>query len=175
MKAAPFMESLKESAAQFWEARDARERKMLAAGAVVVLLSLIYLICFAPALSGRARLAKELPELRQQSLQLQTLARHAAELNNSLPPAPPALTQEGVAASLQALGMKPQSLSVSGDLVHLQLNPVSFAGLANWTNQQRIALRLEVVDANFVALQQKDTASDMVNATLTLHQQHGGE
>jgi general secretion pathway protein M len=170
MKAAVFWGTLKESATTFWDARDSRERMILGAGGLFVLLLAIYAICFAPALSGRAQLQKDLPVLRQQSLDMQVMARHAAELNHATAPEVTPISHENIAATLASAGMKPQSLAVTDDVVRMQLNPVSFAALIDWINQQQKSLHLEVVDANFIALPQ----TDMVNATLTLRQPRSG-
>ena len=95
------------------------------------------------------------------------MSKQAAELNvggvvDTFP-----ISQESIAASLSSRGMKPVNLSVTDDLVRVQLNPVSFSGLLDWINDQQKTAHLTVLDANFIALPQ----TDMVNATVTLRQQ----
>lgn len=171
MKPAELFSILGESATAFWNARNERERSIVLIGATALVLFLIYAICFGPALSGRATLSKDLPALRQQLAEVQSLAKQAGELSSATTPDPEPITQENIAASLSSHGMKPQSLAVTNDLVRVQLNPVAYSSLLDWADEQQKNLRLTVVDANFIALPQ----TDMVNATLTLRQQRSGE
>jgi len=162
------LSTLNESATAFWNGRNERERSILMYGSLLLLLLLVYAIFFGPALNGRTTLNKDLPALRQQAAEVQALAKQAAELNSagaSSEAAP--ISQETIAASLSSHGMKPQNLAVTDDLVRMQLNPVSFAGLLDWLDDQQKTSHLTVVDANFIALPQ----TDMVNATVTLKQQ----
>jgi len=163
--------TLQESVALFWSERDARERSMLGIGMLAVLLLLVYAILFAPALKGRAQLNKDLPTLRQQGAEMQALAKQALQLNGSAAIQPESVSQESIAASLTARGMKPKNLSVNDGLVRLQLDPVSFSNLLSWIDERQKVSRMTVLDANFIAAPQLDT----VNATLTLKQQGNGE
>ena len=161
------LSTLNESATAFWNGRNERERSILLYGSLALVLLLIYAIFFGPALNGRTALNKDLPALRQQAAEMQALSKQAAELNSGGTSEAPPISQESIAASLSSHGMKPQNLSVTDDLVRMQLNPVSFAGLLDWLDDQQKTSRLTVVDANFIALPQTDT----VNATVTLRQQ----
>lgn len=151
--------------AEFWAARAARERALLAAAAVFVALALCYAVLLDPALTGRAKLHKNLPELRQQVAQLQTLAGQAAQF--SAQPAPQvAVSEQGIKAALAQLGLQPQSVMLAGGLVKVQLNDASFAALLEWLNDMQKTMRLAVVEANIAALAQ----ADRVSAALTLRQ-----
>jgi len=167
MKLSVLLGTLNESTTAFWNARNARERSILLAGSVALLLFLIYAIFFGPALNGRQTLSKRLPELRQQAAEIQALAKQAADLKlgGALGAGP--VSQESITSSLASRGMKAQNISVTDDLVRVQLNPVSFAGLLDWIDDQQKTTHLTVIDANFIALPQ----TDMVNATVTLRQQ----
>ena len=171
MKPAEIWGLLSESASVFWQARNERERSILISGAAALLLFLLYAILFAPALSGRAALNKRLPEMRQQLAEMQSLAKQASEFTGATAPDPEPVTQDSVTASLTAHGMKPQNLTVTSDLVHLQINPVAYSSLMDWIGEQQRDSRLTVVDANIVALAQTDS----VNASVTLRQQRSGE
>lgn len=153
-----------QSFSEFWAVRDARERAMLAVAALVVTLGLIYAMLINPALAGRERLNKNLPELRQQVAQMQALSKEAASFSGN--PATPliAVSKQNIEAALARNGLKPQSVMLTGDFAKVQLASVSFAGTLNWLDEMQKNALLSVTDANIVALAQPD----MVNATFTL-------
>lgn len=153
-------------ASAFWLARTEQERRLLAIGAVVVVLGLFYGVLLSPALEGREKLSKELPELRQQAAELQAMALEAAALRgqNTIEPTP--MTRDSLTAGLTARGMTAQSVNITGEYAKVQLNNVAFAGIVVWLDAVRNESRIAVQDANFTA---QDTAG-MVNATLTLRQ-----
>ena len=156
----------RQSLAEFWIARDARERAMLAAAAATAALGLFYALLIDPALTGRDQLNKNLPELRRQVAQLQELAKEAATFSGKSAPPAAAMSEEGIKTALARKGLKPQSVLLTGDFVKVQLAAVSFSGTLAWLDDMQKSARLSVVDANIVALAQPDT----VNATFTLRQ-----
>lgn len=157
---------LSESLRVFWEEREPRERRMLSFGGAAVLLLLVYAIAIAPALDGMTRLQKDLPQLRQQALALQGLAGQAQALAANVPPPAVMSTTESIEASLARRSMKAQSVVVTGELVRLQLNGVSFAGLLDWLDEMQRTARLTLIESSFIAQPQ----TDIVNATLSLRQ-----
>jgi len=162
-------QSLQETRARadaFWQARTEQERRCLAVGGAVVGLALFYSLLIAPALDGRARLDKELPQLRQQVAEMQAMAREAAALQGQGNIAPPPMTKDSLNASLAARGLNPQSVTITGEYAKLQFSGAQFAGLVVWLDAIRNDSRIAVVDASFTA---QDTPG-MVNATLTLRQ-----
>jgi general secretion pathway protein M len=160
------LEQSRVSFSEFWAARDARERAMLAAAALVVAIGLVYLLLIDPALAGRVQLNKNLPILRQQVAQMQALSNEAAALSGK-PAAPSvAMSKEIVEAALARHGLKPQNVTLTGDFAKVQLTSASFAGTLNWLDEMQKTALLSVVDANIVALAQPD----LVNATVTLRQ-----
>lgn len=154
------------SLAEFRAARTARERAMLAVAAVAVAFGLFYALLFAPALTGRAQLNKNLPELRQQVAQLQALSGEAALLSGR--PAAPvaAVSEENIRTALARHGLQPQSVALAGGLVKVQLNDASFAAMLEWLDNMQKSARLQVIEANIAAL----AKPDRVNAALTLRQ-----
>jgi general secretion pathway protein M len=165
----------RQSFSEFWAARDARERTMLGLATLVVAFGLGYALLIDPALSGRDRLSKSLPMLRQQVAQMQALSKEAAALSEksasplsgkSVAPLM-VVSKENIEAALGRNGLKPQNVTLTGDFAKVQLTAASFAGMLNWLDDMQKTALLSVVDANIVALSQ----SDMVNATLTLRQQ----
>jgi general secretion pathway protein M len=159
----------RERATALWLARTEQERRFLAAGGAVVLAALLYLLFVDPALEGRAQLHRTLPQLHQQEAELKAMAAQAATLAQTTETQVVPLTREAVSGSLSGRGLNPQSLSVEGEYIKLQLNNVAFANLAAWLDEQRRANRVLVQDAVVTAL----PVAGQVDASLTLRQNTG--
>jgi general secretion pathway protein M len=159
----------RERATALWLARTEQERRFLAAGGAVVLAALLYLLFVAPALEGRAQLRQKLPQLHQQEAELKAMAAQAATLAQTTETQVAPLTRDAISSSLSGRGLNPQSLSVEGEYIKLQLNNVAFANLAAWLDEQRRANRVLVQDAAVTAL----PAAGQVDASLTLRQNTG--
>jgi general secretion pathway protein M len=140
---------------------------MLAAGIVVVVITLFYMLLIDPAMSGRSGLEKKLPALRQQSAEVQMLAREAQALGSKATAPPPAVTRESLEATLGGKGLKAQNLAVTGELIKVQFTGASFAAIVEWLGELQRNLRITVLDANVEA----QTQADIVNGTFTLRQQ----
>lgn len=169
MSLATTIAQYRERANALWLARTEQERRFLAVGGAVVLLALLYLILVDPAVEGRAMLRRQLPQLRQQAAELQAMAQEANMLARAPATQIPLITREAVDSSLNGRGLKPQSLSMTGEYIKLQLNNVPFAGLASWLDEQRRANRVLVQDATVTAL----PVAGQVDASLTLRQNTG--
>ena len=169
MSIAGKISGLRERVNAYWLARTAQERKFLLAGGAVVALAIFYLVLLEPAVTGRDQLRRALPEMRQQAAQLQALAAEAQAVAAQPAPAVAPVTSESLGASMAARGLKPSSLSVSGEYTKVQLANVSFANLMAWLDAQRRESRITVQDAQFSA----QTALGQVDATLTLRQSIG--
>jgi general secretion pathway protein M len=151
---------------EFWTARDARERRLLTIGGLAVLLALVYMILLAPAINGRDQLRKALPGLHQQLSQVQAMANEVGKQPRSGERSTTPVTREALEGSLNAAGLRAQSISVSENIIRLQLNGVSFGSLTGWLEKER-SLGITVLESSIVAQTQPGT----VNATLTLRQQ----
>lgn len=158
--------SLPPALTDFWQAREPRERRILAFGSVALLLMAVWWLAFEPALSGRSELRRKLPELRAQLVQLQSLARELPQVGKEAPAVEPA-TRESVEASLARRGLKAQSVAVTGENVRLQFADVSFSALLNWLQEEAKAQGFSVVESSVVAQAQVDS----VNASISLRQQ----
>lgn len=161
---------IKDQLALYWLARTEQERKYLAVGGAVAVLALVYALFIDPAVSGRARLQRELPQLRQQAAQLQSMAAEAAELARQPAPQVTPMTREAVLASLATRSIVPGSLTVAGENARLQVSNVSFANLYAWLDAQRRENRMTVEEGTITAL----SAVGQVDATLTLRQSQDG-
>lgn len=166
MSAANTFNQLKERLSVFWLARTEQERKFLTVGAAAVLVALVYALFVDPAVSGRAQLQKQVPQLRQQAAELQALALEAGQLAARPAVQVVPMTRESLAASLAARSIVPQALTLTGQLAKLDLTGVSFANLVAWLDAQRRENRIAVQEASISAL----AAVGQVDATLTLRQ-----
>ena len=159
----------KHMASAFWQARTEQERQFLSVGGGLAALALLYAVLIGPAVAGRARLQKELPLLRQEAAEIETLARQAGELAR-LAPAPAApMSRASLTAALAAQGLQAQTLSLTGEYAKLQLNGASFAALSAWLDGQRRDSRVLVQEASIVAL----PTAGLVDASITLRQGDG--
>ncbi|MBC3861690.1 type II secretion system protein M [Undibacterium jejuense] len=154
----------------FWSERDQRERKMLSSAAVVIVLTLVYLIFLDPAISGRQKLQTQIPVLRQQVAEISALSGQQIKLAASLSQIVEPVTKDIVEASLSARGIKTQSLSVTDDIVRIQIQTVAYSNMMDWLLESQRASRLTVEEAKVVALPE----NGQVSATLILKQQRGG-
>lgn len=150
----------------FWEARNPREQAILGGGALVLLLVIGYTLLWEPAASGRVALAKRLPALRADLVEMETLAQEARGLSAS--PAPSlrgdALTQ-ALQDSLGQHGLKATRLATTGDnAVQVQLEKAAFGAVSSWLQDVRLQQRLKVTDARFTYV----GATALVNVTATL-------
>ncbi|HAT31779.1 MAG TPA: general secretion pathway protein GspM [Janthinobacterium sp.] len=163
------LDNLRAGANGFWLARSEQERRMLRFGAASVALALVYALLIAPALDGRAKLQKDLPQLRLDAAEIAALATQAGALARQTPAPVPPMSRDSLSASLTARGLSAQSISMTGEYAKLQLNGAAFAGLAAWLDALRRESRIEVQDANLVA----QPTAGLVDATLTLRQGAG--
>lgn len=164
------IQQLRDSASAFWNERSEQERRMLAIGGAVVGLALAYSVLVAPALEGRDALRKALPQLRQDVAELKALARTAAELAAKPPVQAPPMSRDALTASLNAAGLKPQSLNLTGEYAKLELKGVAFAALVTWLDAQRRDSAVMVQEA----VVSGQTTPGMVDAAITLRQAGGG-
>jgi general secretion pathway protein M len=169
MSAANSFAQWKEKLALAWLARTEQERKYLAIGAAVAALVLVYALFIAPALAAKARLEKELPQLRTQNAQLRAMALEAGELARQPVVQVTPMTRESLVASLAALSITPGSVTMTGEYARLQLAGVSFANLVTWLDAQRRENHITVQESTVTAL----AVPGQVDASLTLRQDTG--
>ncbi len=162
-----FLSFAKDSVLAYWQQRDMRERRLLLVAFLAVAGAIIYSVLIDPALSGRAELQKQVPQLRQQVAEMAELSKQSGQLNTSIAENIPAITRETVEASLVRWAVKPQTLTVSDDVVRVQLSSIAYSGLMEWLLEMQKSARLTVDDARVTALPE----TGMVSATLTLRQQ----
>ncbi|WP_229420586.1 type II secretion system protein GspM [Pseudoduganella albidiflava] len=164
---------MRAAAGAFWSARTEQERRFLAVGGIVVGLALVYAVLVDPALTGREQLRKALPQLRQETAEMQALAAQAAQLGAQAPVQVQPLSRERLTAALAARGLDAQNLAVTGDYVKVDFKGVQFAGLVTWLDAVRRDERLAVQEAKIGTQGGKEDSAGLVDATLTLRQEAG--
>ena len=97
------------------------------------------------------------------------MALEAGELSRQPAAAGTPMSKESLTASLAALSITPQSISMTGEFARIQLAGVSFANLVSWLDAQRRENRIAVQDAAITA----QAPAGKVDATLTLRQDAG--
>ena len=159
------------AAAAWWGARTEQEQRMLGIGGIVVALGLVWGVLIDPALTGRARLQKDLPQLNQQVAELQALAGEASQLAAQPAVQPQPLSKDGVAARLQAAGLATQNLAVTGDYIKVEFKGVPFAGLVTWLDAMRREQRVAVQEGSVT----QQGPAGQVDANLTLRQESSAQ
>jgi len=112
---------------QFWNTRPERDRQILTIVAIVVVLSLVYLIAIEPALTGRDELRRSLPVLHQQSAEMQHMAQELA----SIPSADNRheVDRDMIETEFSSNGLKAQTLSVNDGIVRAQFSSATMSSL----------------------------------------------
>jgi general secretion pathway protein M len=145
-----------------------RERRLVGAGTFLSVLGLLYLVAFEPAWVGRQRLQTELPGLRTQLAQVESLAAEARQLSGQS--AQPVESTQQIKVlleqSIEAAGLKSQltQLSASGELIDVRFKGVPFQAFLTWFDAALRETRLRAVD---VAIEREATPG-MAAVRLTL-------
>ncbi len=152
---------------QNWRMLAARERRMVAGAAAVVLLALVHQLLFEPAWRGRARLQSELPQMRAQLAQMTALAGEARQLGSGpraseTPQALRGALQQSVAAAGLADGLT--QLALNGELFDLRFAAVPYAVWLSWLDNTLRETRLRVADLTV----SRDATPGMVSVRLVL-------
>jgi general secretion pathway protein M len=169
MSATTFIGHFKDQLALYWLARTEQERKYLTVGGATVVGAVVYMLLIGPALDGKAKLNKQLPQMRVEAATMQALAQEATELASRPAPAVSPMTRESLTAALTARAMTPASLVITGEFAKIQLTGVSFANLYSWLDAQRRENRIGVEDMTVTA----GSPDGQVDAQLTLRQNSG--
>jgi len=128
-----------------WTARDARERRLLALAAGVLLAYLLWALALAPAW----RTVRDAPaQLDALDGQLQDMNRLAAEAKTlrAVPPVPLTQAQAALSAAAQRLGEQAK-LSLQGERALLTLKAISAEQLTALLQEARVGARAKVVEA----------------------------
>jgi general secretion pathway protein M len=142
-----------EALAQRWSALAPRDRRMLGIGIAVLAVTLTYFVFFEPAFLGRKKAQEELPALRAQLGQVESLGAEAKRLLT----APvgldnPAALKGLIEQSVVSASLKGQLLGVTqtGDLIEAKFKAVPFSQWLLWLESTSRETRMRVVDVALV-------------------------
>jgi general secretion pathway protein M len=150
----PMKEEIGRSLSEFWEARTQREKSILMWGGLLLALVIVYLVLWAPAYEGRARLRESLPGMQRQLATMTAQANEARALAgnaDSVTPTGGAL-RDALAKSLGDAGMQPTNVQVIGAAVQFTLKNASFPNWTVWLDDARRQFKVQVNDAHITAL-----------------------
>lgn len=150
-----------------WEKRSSQERKILVLVAVLVVVSMIYLIGIDPALQSRKQLEKSIPELKQKAAQMNEMATQYKAIASSIADGVAPVSRELLEQTLVRRNIKTQTLAVNGDIVRIQANLANHASVMEWLLEVQKAMRLTVEEIKLTAL----TEPGQVSVVITLKQQ----
>ena len=142
------------SLSEFWEVRTPREKTLLMWGGLALGLALVYLVLWAPAYEGRARLRESLPVMQRQLATMTTQANDARSLAPAAEGVMPTggALRDALAKSLADNGMQPTQIQVIGAAVQIQLKNASFPNWTMWLDDARKQFKVQVSEAHVTAL-----------------------
>ena len=152
--------------AEFWDARNAREKLLLTWGGALAAIAIGWSVLWQPAADGRAQLRDSLPALQRQLAQMTAGADEARSLSGAAASVVPggAALRDALVASLNDHGLAGAQVQTIGTAVQVQLKNASFAAWTGWLDDVRRQFKVQVVEAHVSALK----ADGQVDLTASL-------
>ncbi|MBK9136307.1 MAG: type II secretion system protein M [Betaproteobacteria bacterium] len=132
---------------QWWSGLALRERRLIGAAALIVLLALLWWVALAPALRTLQRAPAQLDSAEQQLQLMQRLAAEARELRG-VTPVPADQAGNVLKAATARLGGDKARLALQGDRAVLTVAGVSSIALRDWLAEARSGARARTIEAN---------------------------
>jgi type II secretory pathway component PulM len=148
----------------FWNAKNAKEKKLIFIVSGLVLTLLLLVMWFIPIIHERQQLIKLLPELRHQITLAEVQAHQISLLTDQQDKvSEPEISLEMLKENLISVGLNPKKIIAQKNNIILEFDNTSFSKLIGWSHDAQIKFHLVVVDASISPLNQLD----QVNAILT--------
>ncbi len=158
------MMRLTRSMLAFWNAKNAKEKKLTFIVIGLVLTLLLLVMWFIPIIHERQQLIKLLPELRHQVTLAEVQAHKISLLTDQQDMvSEPEISLEILKKNLISAGLNPQKIVAEKNNIILEFENTSFSKLIGWSHDAQIKFHLVVADASISPLNQLD----QVNAILT--------
>ncbi|MDR5752023.1 type II secretion system protein M [Caballeronia sp. LZ024] len=140
--------------AEFWDGRTQREKTLLMWGGLAVGIAIVYLVLWAPAYEGRARLRESLPGMQRQLAQMTAQANEARALSGVVEGVMPTgqVLKDALAKSLADSGMPPTQIQLVGAAIQIQLKNASFPMWTAWLDDVRRQYKVQVAETQIQAL-----------------------
>ena len=132
-------------AAEAWRGLAPRERRLVAAAAVIVGLALLWLLAVQPAWRTLQRAPAQIDRLEAELQTMQHLADEAQALRGTAP-VPPEQAQAALKAATERLGPQAQ-FSLQGDRVVVRFTGIAPSALRDWMAEARAGARARPVAA----------------------------
>lgn len=142
---APAAAEWRRRAAQAWQGLAPRERRLVAAAAVLVGLALVWLLAVQPAWRTLQRAPAEIDRLEAELQTMQRLAGEAQALRGTAP-VPPEQAQAALKAATDRLGSQAQ-FSLQGERVVVRFTGIAPSALRDWLAEARAGARARPVAA----------------------------
>lgn len=155
-------QALNDTWAEFWTARTQREKTILMWGGLAVGIAVVYLVLWAPAYEGRARLRNNLPAMQAQLAQMTAQANEARSLSGAGQGATPTggALRDALSQSLTNNNLGNAQVQLVGTAVQVQLKNASFPSWTVWLDDVRKQFKVQVVETHVTA-QQPDGQVDL--------------
>jgi general secretion pathway protein M len=146
-------QAITDTANEFWSARTQREKTILMWGGAALVIVIVYLVLWAPAYEGRARLRESLPRMQAQLAQMTAQANEARSLTGSAQGVTPTggALRDALTKSLADNSMPATQVQVVGAAVQFQLKNVSFPEWTVWLDDVRKQYKVQVNEAHITA------------------------
>jgi type II secretory pathway component PulM len=147
----------RETLSAFWSVRSARERAVLAAGAILCATAALYAGLWDPGLEARKRLSTALPKLRAQLEDMRLQKKEIEQLRGTLAPATGAADLQALLRGSVERGALQRSVDRvewrSSDRVLVAASSVDFDQWLDWVRglQRDFGVRLETCEVKALA------------------------
>jgi general secretion pathway protein M len=148
------IKALSDTWAEFWSGRTQREKTLLMWGSLIAAILIVYLVLWAPAYEGRARLRDSLPAMQRTLAQMTAQANEARSLSGGgqgVMPTGGAL-RDALAKSLTDNNIVATQVLTTGGAVQIQLKNASFPAWTSWLDDVRKQFKVQVAETHVTAL-----------------------
>jgi general secretion pathway protein M len=152
---------IKAALTEWFEAREPREKRLLAGGGALLAAVLLYSVLWAPAWDGCSRIKARLPLLQEEVAQVQMQLDEARSLKGDVAIRRPEglALRDALSTSLSQAGVAAPQITVQGKGVQVEVKNVPFGVWMVWLDEVRRTEHVRVVSAHATGEAQPGHAS----------------